>query len=88
MTLYAICPDCMGDGRHIKSKWGGNDPDTWDAGPCINDDCDNGEVPVWCSGCREQATEMYRGMAWCASCSTNEQHEDGLVEVMVREVAA
>jgi DnaJ-class molecular chaperone len=28
------CPQCAGEGRIWKSKYGGNDPDVWDAGQC------------------------------------------------------
>jgi hypothetical protein len=28
------CRVCGGEGREWKSKYGGNDPDVWDAGPC------------------------------------------------------
>ena len=28
------CEACGGEGRIYKSRYGGNDPDVWDAGPC------------------------------------------------------
>lgn len=28
------CAVCGGEGRIFKSRYGGNDPDVWDAGPC------------------------------------------------------
>jgi len=28
------CRSCGGEGRVYKSRYGGNDPDVWDAGPC------------------------------------------------------
>lgn len=28
------CIKCQGEGRIFKSKYGGNDPDVWDAGKC------------------------------------------------------
>ena len=40
MSHFAIgtgilpCTKCGGEGRHWKSRYGGNDPDVWDAGPC------------------------------------------------------
>lgn len=44
--LRVICERCGGDGREITSYYGGNDPDTWDAGPCQAKDCDGGMVPA------------------------------------------
>ena len=32
------CLKCGGEGRIYKSKYGGNDPDVWDAGKC--EECD------------------------------------------------
>lgn len=29
-----LCEACGGEGRIWKSRYGGNDPDVWDAGPC------------------------------------------------------
>jgi DnaJ-class molecular chaperone len=29
-----LCEACGGDGRVWTSRYGGNDPDVWDAGPC------------------------------------------------------
>lgn len=34
------CSKCQGEGRIFKSKYGGNDPDVWDAGEC--DACEGG----------------------------------------------
>lgn len=67
MTLARICRTCGGEGRMIKSRYGGNDPDTWDAGPCENDDCDNGYEPIWCEGwrCSAPATELIDGEPFC-----------------------
>ena len=33
MTILS-CEHCGGEGRIFKSKYGGNDPDVWDAGKC------------------------------------------------------
>jgi DnaJ-class molecular chaperone len=33
-TVRVLCEACGGEGRIYKSKWGGNDPDVWDAGQC------------------------------------------------------
>lgn len=40
------CNKCQGEGRIFKSKYGGNDPDVWDAGKCAA-----------CNGSGEQACE-------------------------------
>lgn len=35
MSIRIIpCETCCGEGRIWKSRYGGNDPDVWDAGPC------------------------------------------------------
>lgn len=34
------CPTCAGEGNIWKSRYGGNDPDVWNAGPC--EMCDGG----------------------------------------------
>lgn len=31
---FVPCEACGGEGRLLKSRYGGNDPDVWDAGPC------------------------------------------------------
>lgn len=68
--LTATCPDCE-DGTAWKSRRGGNDPDVW-ATACER--CDvSGEVPVWCSGCRNQASEMVNELPWCSGCATDQR---------------
>lgn len=69
MTLMRTCPVCEGSGRHYWSRYGGNDPDVVDKGPCENDDCDQGEVPVWCEmfKCDEPAVERIDGTPSCAA---------------------
>jgi hypothetical protein len=48
MTLMAVCP-CCEDGMVFKSRYGGNDPDTW--GPFECDECGGeGEIPMLCEG--------------------------------------
>ncbi len=32
--VTAICENCGGEGRLFESRYGGNDPDVWDVGPC------------------------------------------------------
>ncbi len=56
MTLIA-CKQCGGDGRKWQSKYGGNDPDVWDAGQCQN--CEgSGNEP--CDNCGEEPAEVER----------------------------
>jgi hypothetical protein len=33
--VRVLCEACGGEGRIYKSRYGGNDPDVWDAGPCL-----------------------------------------------------
>jgi hypothetical protein len=62
MTLPTPCPDCE-DGLVWRSKYGGNDPDVW-AVTC--DRCHgDGEIPLHCEGCREDATEFVGRLALC-----------------------
>lgn len=65
-VLTRVCEECGGEGRHIKSKYGGNDPDTWDAGPCER--CEGGDIPLRCEAwrCNEPATELHEGDPYCA----------------------
>ena len=84
MTLTRRCEHCDGDGRIIRSRWGGNDPDTWDAGPC--QECEGGLVAVMCEGlrCGEPAIEFvtFRGgevEPYCASCAVQARIDAGMV---------
>lgn len=65
--LTRICPDCHGETRIWKSKYGGNDPDVWDAGPCPNDNCDRGDVPIFCEAwkCGEPAVRIVEDAPLC-----------------------
>lgn len=69
-ALTRSCPDCGGEGRKIKSRYGGNDPDTWDAGPCERCE-ETGYVLVFCELCGEfGAEEIVRGdLPMHASCA-------------------
>jgi len=67
------CIRCGGEGREIKSKYGGNDPDTWDAGPCPacdgsgNHECEN-------RGCKNLAVGFDSdGNAMCEDCLIEEE---------------
>ena len=76
--LTIICPDCGGEGRKIRSRYGGNDPDTWDAGPC--DRCETtGYAVLCCDGCdNPKAVEWFMGGKWCVACAIIAK-EDALV---------
>ncbi len=37
-----LCRTCDGEGRLYRSRYGGNDPDEIDVGPCPNPDCKDG----------------------------------------------
>ena len=50
------CTECGGTGRVIRSRYGGNDPDQWDAGAC--EYCD-GTGQQRCSECSEFATDAW-----------------------------
>lgn len=66
MTIMNICPECGGEGRRWRSKYGGNDPDVWDAGPCEH--CDGaGYIPVLCDDCRTPAVERIDGHPYCTT---------------------
>jgi hypothetical protein len=65
---FIPCIKCQGEGRIFKSKYGGNDPDVWDAGMCEacegsgNHTCDN-------RGCDEIAQGFNEdGEALCKDC--------------------
>jgi hypothetical protein len=62
------CPKCQGEGRIFKSKYGGNDPDVWDAGPC--EVCDgSGDHMCDARGCVEKAVAFNDdGEALCEDC--------------------
>ena len=63
------CVTCGGSGRIMKSKYGGNDPDVWDAGPC--EACDGSGNHI-CDkrGCGEVAIGFNDdGEALCEDCS-------------------
>lgn len=68
MTLLRTCEECNGSGRNYWSRYGGNDPDVVDKGPCINN-CDHGHVAIYCEAwkCREPATEIIDGTPCCAA---------------------
>lgn len=62
------CSKCQGEGRIFKSKYGGNDPDVWDAGKC--DACEgSGDHMCEARGCTEKAAAFNDdGEALCEDC--------------------
>lgn len=64
------CSFCGGEGRIFKSKYGGNDPDVWDAGQCER--CDgSGNEKCEARGCDENAIAFNEdGEALCEDCLT------------------
>lgn len=64
------CMNCAGEGRIFKSRYGGNDPDVWDAGRC--EACEgSGDQPCENHGCPDIATGINGdGEALCADCLT------------------
>lgn len=62
------CSKCQGEGRIFKSKYGGNDPDVWDAGPCGV--CEgSGNQMCEARGCTEKAVAFNDdGEALCEDC--------------------
>lgn len=67
MTILA-CIKCGGEGRKYQSRYGGNDPDVWDAGPC---EACNGSGNQTCDtrGCSGPAIAFNEdGEALCEDC--------------------
>ncbi len=62
------CIKCQGEGRIFKSKYGGNDPDVWDAGQC--EACEGSGDEVCANhGCDERAVGFNDdGDALCEDC--------------------
>lgn len=70
MAIFSalFCETCGGEGRNYKSRFGGNDPDVWDAGPC--EACDgSGNQKCEARGCSENAIAFNEdGEALCEDC--------------------
>ena len=62
------CSQCAGEGRIFKSRYGGNDPDVWDAGRC--EACEgSGDMKCEARGCNEIASAFNDdGEALCTDC--------------------
>ena len=56
MRIAIPCGECDGNGRLWTSRYGGNDPDVWDAGPCLH--C-RGTGIQRCCECNEAAVDIY-----------------------------
>lgn len=62
------CSKCQGEGRIFKSRYGGNDPDVWDAGRCDacegggSQHCENHGCPEYAAGFNDD------GEALCQEC--------------------
>lgn len=69
--MILFCATCQGEGRMFKSKYGGNDPDVWDAGKC--EACDgSGNAICENHGCPELAIGFNDdGEAFCQDCLTS-----------------
>jgi hypothetical protein len=66
--LRLNCMHCAGEGRIFKSKYGGNDPDVWDAGKCLSCAGSGNQVCEHRS-CDEDAVGFNDdGEAMCADC--------------------
>lgn len=66
--LMLPCGACGGEGRIFKSKYGGNDPDVWDAGEC--EACEgSGSQTCEARSCNEKAVCFNGdGEALCEDC--------------------
>jgi hypothetical protein len=67
-VTFLPCARCGGEGRKLNSRYGGNDPDVWDAGKC--EACDgSGNHQCEARGCKEIATAFNDdGEALCEDC--------------------
>jgi hypothetical protein len=70
MMSFIPCHKCAGEGRIFKSKYGGNDPDVWDAGQC--EACEgSGHQECEARGCTDLAAGFNDdGEALCLDCIT------------------
>ena len=66
--MMLFCHKCQGEGRKIESRYGGNDPDTYDAGVC--EACSgSGHEACHNRGCDEPAIGFDDdGNALCQDC--------------------
>lgn len=66
--MRLTCTECQGEGRKIESRYGGNDPDTYDAGQC--EACEgSGNEKCHSRSCTEDAVGFDEdGNALCEDC--------------------
>lgn len=66
--MILSCRNCNGEGRMFKSRYGGNDPDVYDAGQCP--ECEgSGTQTCEVRGCSEKAVAFNEdGEALCEDC--------------------
>lgn len=64
------CENCGGEGREYRSRYGGNDPDVWDAGQCPVCSGSGNQPCQQCDDGVAVATWMLRGKRCliCQSC--------------------
>lgn len=71
MTIALPCRICHGEGRERRSRYGGNDPDVADVGPCKA--C-NGSGNQTCEECGERpAIVLYQGYLLCQVCHLDKE---------------
>jgi hypothetical protein len=69
-TGILTCSECDGEGRRYTSRYGGNDPDVWDAGVCLACDGDGNQVCEDCGDHPAVATWTVHGKTYlvCRAC--------------------
>jgi DnaJ-class molecular chaperone len=82
-VLMCNCPECDGEGRVYRSRYGGNDPDGWmvRCDTCAGD----GEYARVCEGmtCNSHATELVTFPCgsvepYCARCAVTAREDAGM----------
>lgn len=76
-TAILSCAACGGEGRVFKSRYGGNDPDVWDAGQCSICDGSGKQTCEDCGNHPAVASWMNQGKPYliCRAC-----HDEWLEE--------
>lgn len=66
-VLTRVCPECDGSGREYRRH--PREYEATDRGPCINERCEGGAIPLRCEAwrCNEPATELHEGEPHCAT---------------------
>lgn len=82
-VLTYECPDCDGEGRATRSKWGGNDPDTW----TVRCETCHGEGTrtrycegLYCTAAAEELVTFPCGSVepYCARCAVTAREDAGM----------